>query len=86
MIEAGKAKLHVMPDFCATPIQNDDDLNRWLRFFEASAPLVCCTSFLSTDPVRRARLGHTLGHVRGEDLSGVRVHTMHKLMKVTCKS
>ena len=52
LIEAGKAKVHVMPDFCATPIRNDDDLNKWLRFYEASAPLVCCTSLLSNDPVR----------------------------------
>ena len=52
LIEAGRARVHVMPDFCAAPIHSDADLNRWLRFFEVSAPLVCCTSFLSTDPVR----------------------------------
>ena len=52
MIEAGKARVHVMPDFCATPIQSDDDLNKWLHFYEVSAPMVCCTSFISTDPVR----------------------------------
>ncbi|XP_043218843.1 ester hydrolase C11orf54 homolog isoform X1 [Amphibalanus amphitrite] len=59
LIEAGKAKVHVMPDFCATPIRNDDDLNKWLRFYEASAPLVCCTSLLSTDPGLDFRLEHT---------------------------
>ena len=24
----------------------------WLRFFEMSAPLVCCSTFISHDPVR----------------------------------
>ena len=39
VIEAGKAKVHVMPDFCATPIQNDE--SEWCVEAEALVRTVC---------------------------------------------
>ena len=38
-INSGKAKFHVMPDFSPCPINNTEDVNNWLQFYEVSAPL-----------------------------------------------
>ncbi|XP_014784110.1 ester hydrolase C11orf54 homolog [Octopus bimaculoides] len=50
IIENGKAKLHIMPDFSCKPINNVTELNNWLRFYEANAPLVCLGELISHDP------------------------------------
>ncbi|KAI2810664.1 hypothetical protein BLOT_001827 [Blomia tropicalis] len=59
IIETGKAKLHIMPDFSSKPLQSDDDVNNWLRFFEMDAPLVCLSVFHSHDPDMDLRIEHT---------------------------
>ncbi|KAK5229411.1 hypothetical protein LTR99_001643 [Exophiala xenobiotica] len=51
LIKSGKANLHVMPDFPASPgFNNHDDVEKWLRYFdmefgrdspEGEGPLVC---------------------------------------------
>ncbi|XP_037092585.1 ester hydrolase C11orf54 homolog [Pollicipes pollicipes] len=58
-IEAGKARVHVMPEFSETPLQCDSEVANWLQFYEVSSPLVCLTSFLSSDPGLDFRLEHT---------------------------
>ncbi|XP_017771768.1 PREDICTED: ester hydrolase C11orf54 homolog [Nicrophorus vespilloides] len=40
IIKKGSAKLHIMPDFSDTPIEDDETLNKWLQFFNMSSPLV----------------------------------------------
>ena len=35
VVEEGKIKIHVMPDFSSTPLLSEDDVNNWLRFFHA---------------------------------------------------
>ena len=40
-----------MPDFSACPLETDADVDRWLHFYEANAPLVNLSVFISSDPV-----------------------------------
>lgn len=51
VILKGKAKFHVMPDFSKEPIHSDDELNKWLKFYEMNAPLTTVGTFISKDPV-----------------------------------
>lgn len=59
LIKSGRAKLHVMPDFSEVPLNSDDDVNNWLKYFEANAPLVCLSVFHSMDPGLDLRIEHT---------------------------
>ena len=59
IMKKGKAKVHVMPGFSKTPLCSDEDVNNWLKFFEASAPLICLTAFHSVDPGQDLRIEHT---------------------------
>lgn len=58
LLKEGKVKQHVMPDFSKTPINSDEDLNKWLKFFEMSAPLVAVGTFATCDPGLDLRLQH----------------------------
>lgn len=59
LIKSGKAKVHVMPDFSSNPLTTDADVNNWLQYFEASAPLICLTAFHSIDKGQDLRIEHT---------------------------
>eukprot|EP00040_Diaphanoeca_grandis_P005596 m.33596 g.33596 ORF g.33596 m.33596 type:complete len:315 (+) comp16844_c0_seq2:203-1147(+) len=59
LIEKGKGKLHVMPDFSKTPLTTDADVDEWLYFYEADAPLICLSTFVSHDPGLDLRVEHT---------------------------
>lgn len=59
LIKAGKAKLHVMPDFSKTPLNTTEEKLNWLRFYDMSAPLVCLSVFHSRDPGMGLRIEHT---------------------------
>lgn len=59
VIEEGKAKIHIMPDFSKTPLDSEEDVNKWLKFFEFKAPLICCSVFVSHDPGMDLRVEHT---------------------------
>ena len=59
LLTNGKAKLHVMPGFSCSPLQSEDDINNWLRFFEMSGPLVHTSVFVSKDPGLDLRLEHS---------------------------
>ncbi|XP_071944149.1 ester hydrolase C11orf54-like [Antedon mediterranea] len=61
LIEKGKAKFHVMPDFSTTPLDTLDQINNWLKFYEMSSPLVVFSCFLSSDPGLDLRLEHAHG-------------------------
>ncbi|MEE6518600.1 hypothetical protein FKM82_029702 [Ascaphus truei] len=57
ILQEGKAKLHIMPpEFSACPLNTDEDVNRWLKFFEMRAPLICQSVFVSHDPVSPLRV------------------------------
>ena len=42
------------PDFASHPIDSDEKVNEWLKFYEMSAPLVCLGMLISSDPVSRS--------------------------------
>ncbi|XP_006897240.1 PREDICTED: ester hydrolase C11orf54 homolog isoform X2 [Elephantulus edwardii] len=46
-------------EFPSCPLNSDDDVNKWLRFYEMQAPLVCLPVFVSRDPGFDLRLEHT---------------------------
>lgn len=48
----GLVNQHVMPDFSKTPIKTDEELNKWLKFYNMSAPLSAVGTFVTKDPVR----------------------------------
>ncbi|XP_025416016.1 ester hydrolase C11orf54 homolog isoform X2 [Sipha flava] len=50
LIENGKVKVHVMPEFSKTPLNTETELNNWLNFFEVSTPLVGLGYLVSNDP------------------------------------
>ncbi|NWX95789.1 CK054 hydrolase, partial [Nothoprocta ornata] len=60
VIQKGKAKIHIMPpEFSACPLNTDEDVNNWLKFFEMKAPLVCQPVIVSRDPGLDLRVEHT---------------------------
>lgn len=59
LINRGKAKLHLMPEYSKVPLNTDEDVNNWLKFFTMSAPLVCLSTFESFDPGLDLRVEHT---------------------------
>lgn len=61
IIGKGNAKLHVMPDFSATPLVTDEDVDSWLHYYEAHAPLIMLSCFVSHDPGLDLRVEHTHG-------------------------
>ncbi|XP_034033694.1 ester hydrolase C11orf54 homolog [Thalassophryne amazonica] len=60
IIQKGKAKIHIMPrEFSVCPLNTDDDVNKWLKHFEVSAPLICQSVLVSRDPSLDLRVEHT---------------------------
>lgn len=62
LIRRGRARMHIMPDFSATPLADESQVNQWLRFFEFDAPMFCACVLHSMDP---ADLGLRLEHTHG---------------------
>ncbi|KAI0230035.1 Ester hydrolase C11orf54 [Lamellibrachia satsuma] len=58
LLEKGKAKIHVMPDFSEVPLNTEDDIAKWLNFYEMSAPLVCLGTFVTQVTDLDLRLQH----------------------------
>lgn len=55
LVKTGKLRVHVMPDFSTCPLNSDDDVAKWLNFYEMSAPFVCTSFFVSQDPVSQCQ-------------------------------
>lgn len=51
VLKEGKAKQHVMRDFSKTPINTDEQLNSWLKFYNMSAPLIAVGTLINKDHV-----------------------------------
>jgi len=60
-IVAGKAKIHVMPDFSPCPLTTDEAVNKWLKFYEMSAPFTVLSVFVANDPGLDLRVEHSHG-------------------------
>lgn len=58
LVEKGKANLHIMPDFSATPLKSQSEVDDWLKFYEMDAPLVCVGELVSHDPDLDLRIEH----------------------------
>ena len=41
----------MQPEFSKTPLETDEDVNNWLRFYDVKAPLTCLSVLISHDPV-----------------------------------
>lgn len=52
LLKEGKGKFHVMRDFSKTPIENEDQLNKWLKFYNMSAPLIGVGTLVNNDGVK----------------------------------
>ncbi|OTF69076.1 ester hydrolase C11orf54-like protein, partial [Euroglyphus maynei] len=59
IIEKGRTKLHIMPDFSPEPLRTNDDVDKWLRYFDMDPPLICLTTLHSIDPGLDLRMEHT---------------------------
>lgn len=53
LLKEGKAKQHVMPDFSTTPLTSDEDVNKWLRFYNMSAPLIAVGTLVTGEYVSK---------------------------------
>ena len=65
---SGEAKCHVMPDFSTVPINSDDEVANWLKFFNFPAPMVFFSVLVSQDPGLDLRVEHSHGY--GETYGG----------------
>ncbi|XP_054168677.1 ester hydrolase C11orf54 homolog [Oppia nitens] len=59
LIKSGSAKLHIMPDFSKTPLNTNEDVNNWLKYYTMDSPLICLSVFHSFDPQLDLRIEHT---------------------------
>lgn len=51
MIKTGKAYQHVMRDFSKTPINSEEELNKWLKFYEMPAQLNAVGTLITNENV-----------------------------------
>jgi hypothetical protein len=58
LLKEGKAKHHVMPEFSVSPISTDEEVEKWLHFYNMSAPLIAVGTLASADPGLDLRLQH----------------------------
>lgn len=58
LMKDGKIKQHIMPDFSATPLNTEAQLNNWLNFFNMSTPLIAVGTFVSSESDVDLRVQH----------------------------
>ncbi|XP_075992945.1 ester hydrolase C11orf54 homolog isoform X2 [Anticarsia gemmatalis] len=61
LLRAGKVKFHVMPDFSATPLCTDSDVDTWLHYFEMKAPITHVGTLVTGDFGLDLRVQHFHG-------------------------
>ncbi len=78
VLRQGKTHLHVMPDFAKEPVATPEQADRWLKYFDAAAPLTCLSVFHSGhDGTLGLRREHT--HCFTSDGSGIGGHYHYDL-------
>jgi len=60
-VRKSTTKIHIMRDFSTTPLQSDDDVNNWLKFFSMDPPMLFQSVVISSDPGLDLRLEHSHG-------------------------
>lgn len=58
VLKKGSAHQHVMRDFSKTPIHTEEDLNKWLAFYNMPATLIAVGTFVSDELDLDLRLQH----------------------------
>lgn len=56
LMERGRVRVHVMPDFSGEPLNTDDDVNKWLKFYEVGGPFCAVGTLVSGDADRQLDL------------------------------
>lgn len=54
-------KIHIMREFSETPLQSEDDVNNWLKFFHIKPPMLFQSVLVSSDPGLDLRIDHSHG-------------------------
>lgn len=54
----GKVKQHIMPDFSDIPLNSEAQLNEWLHFYDMKTPLIAVGTFVSAETVRNPRISY----------------------------
>ena len=52
-------QIQFQPAFSKEPLNTDEGVNNWLRYFEFPAPLICLSVLSSCDPGWDLRIDHT---------------------------
>jgi len=71
-IVKGKARMHVMPDFSPCPLDTNEQIDSWLKFYEMSSPLTILSVLVANDPGLDIRVEHS--HGWGENSQGGHYH------------
>ncbi|GAB0095024.1 C11orf54 [Sergentomyia squamirostris] len=58
LLKEGSAYQHVMQDFSKTPINTEQELNTWLKFYDMEAPLVAVGTLVTNEMDLDLRLQH----------------------------
>uniref|UniRef100_A0A182PHV0 DUF1907 domain-containing protein n=1 Tax=Anopheles epiroticus TaxID=199890 RepID=A0A182PHV0_9DIPT len=58
LLQAGKAKQHVMSPFSNAPIHTEEQLNEWLNFYDMPAPLINVGTLVTNECELDLRLQH----------------------------
>ncbi|CAG9783497.1 unnamed protein product [Diatraea saccharalis] len=61
LLAAGRARMHVMPQFADAALCSDEDVERWLHFFEMRAPIAHLGTLVTGDHGLDLRLQHFHG-------------------------
>ena len=62
LVNKGQVKIHVMPDFSPCPLNTDEEVGEWLKYFRVEAPFVFLSEFVSHDPGWKLRVEHSHGY------------------------
>lgn len=58
----GSAKCHIMPNIPVIPLNSDEEVGKWLKYFDLPAPMVFFSVLVSSDPGLDLRLEHSHGY------------------------
>ncbi|XP_065316748.1 ester hydrolase C11orf54 homolog isoform X2 [Gordionus sp. m RMFG-2023] len=49
VLKTGTARIHIMPDFCPDPLDTDEKVKSWLKYYHVPAPLTCLGVLVNID-------------------------------------
>lgn len=69
-VEAGRIRMHVMPDFSEAPLETAAAVDQWLRFFDFAAPFTILSVCVTDDMGLHLRSEHSHGYSHEQRLGG----------------